>query len=437
MKSFAKFEHISEKYAGGDQRFVDQMDQSARDLITTSKLSKLRREKLIKGADAKKSKRAQGGKSVKTGIQNVMNRTKKKAQDLKDKGKAFAKDEDGRRVGRSTAGAFKSVFDFKPDTERTDTGAGGMGTAMRNMTNVGKAAIAGAINAPAETLDKKRSTIGGKILGRGKRVFQSKIGIKDKQKSPQGRKISRGQGDKIAQDLQQKTKEGGKDALTVSQLAKNPSGGKTLSTLTGRMALKRDQLIKDREAKGLGFGNFSRSENRPYRDKTGRTQSAPVASSVGFRSKGANRETPQETGKNLYQVGNSARRKEDRMNQIAGSKEKQASRKVSAMTKNIVKTDDVIKRADSLSKMGQKSSNATRRRANYAQRNRQNLQNVKNTTPKNQQDQIGKSFQRISPDASSGGKRKGKGKSSTLNPRALSKSERLIVSTLHLAPRPL
>ena len=371
MKSFAKIEYILEKYAGGDQSIGQKVAADRKDRKTTSKLSKLRQEKLIKQADRLKSKPAQGGKSVKRGIQSVMDKTKSRLKSLKlDKEnlKKKAGSEEGRGVGRSATGAFKSVFDFKPDTERTDTGGGGMGTAMRNMTNVGKAAISGAINAPAETLDKKRSTIGGKILGRGKRVFQSKIGIKDKQKSPQGRKISRGQGDKIAQDLQQKTKEGGKDALTVSQLAKNPSGGKTLSTLTGRMALKRDQLIKDREAKGLGFGNFSRSENRPYRDKTGRTQRAPVASSVGFRAKGANRETPQETGKNLYQVGNSARRKEDRMNQIAGSKEKQASRKVSAMTKNIVKTDDVIKRADSLSKMGQKSSNATRRRANYRYR---------------------------------------------------------------------
>jgi len=269
MKSFAKFEYISEKYAGGDQRFVDQMDQSARDLITTSKLSKLRREKLIKGADAKKSKRAQGGKSVKTGIQNVMNRTKKKAQDLKDKGKAFAKDDDGRRAGRSAAGAVKSVFDFKPDTERTDIGQGGMGTAMRNMTNVGKAAISGIVNAPAETLTAKKKTVGGNILNRLKNKFQRKAGIVDKEQTPQAQKITKGKGDQIAKDLEQKTRKGAPDSLSTSQLAKNPSGGKTTDTLSGRMAIKRDQLIKNRQEKS----------NQPYVDKTGRQQKSPVGSS--------------------------------------------------------------------------------------------------------------------------------------------------------------
>ena len=401
MKSFAKFEYISEKYAGGDQSIRQQIAADRKDRRTTSKLSRLRQVKNKKADEIKSNKEyfsSKGMKSVKRGIQSVMDKTKSRVKSLKlDKEnlKKKAGSEEGRGVGRSATGAFKSVFDFKPDTERTDTGGGGMGTAMRNMTNVGKAAISGAINAPAETLDKKRSTIGGKILGRGKRVFQSKIGIKDKQKSPQGRKISKGQGDKIAQDLEDKTRKGDKDALTVNQLAKNPGGGKTLSTQTGRMGIKRDQLIKDRKAKGLGFGNLSRSENRPYTDKTGRTQRAPVASSVGFTAKGANRETAQEFGKNVYQVGNSARRKEDRMNQIAGSKEKQARKKSSAITKSIVKTDNVRKRADSLSKMG----NDTRKRANYLQRIRQNLQNVNNTT-----------------DASSGGKRKGRGKSSILNP---------------------
>ena len=269
MKSFAKFEHISEKYAGGDQRFVDQMDQSARDLITTSKLSKLRREKLITGADAKKSKRAQGGKAVKTGIQNVMNRTKKKAQDLKDKGKAFAKDEDGRRVGRSTAGAFKSVFDFKPDTERTDTGAGGMGTAMRNMTNVGKAAMSGIVNAPAERLTSKKKTVGGNILNRLKNRLQKRAGITDKEQTPQAQKITTGKGGQIAKDLEKQTRTGGADSLPASQLAKNPSGGKTTSTLSGRMAIKRDELRKKREEK----------ESKPYVDKTGRQQKSPVGSS--------------------------------------------------------------------------------------------------------------------------------------------------------------
>ena len=404
MKSFHQIEYILEKYAGGDQSIGKQVAADRRDRRTTSKLSKLRKDKLQQ-ADRLKSKPAQGGKSVKRGIQSVMDKTKSKLQSAKSK----AGTEAGRGVGRAATGAFKSVFDFKPDTERTDTGQGGMGTAMRNMTNVGKAAISGAINAPAETLDKKRSTMGGKILARGKRVLQSKIGIKDKQKSPQGRKVSQGQGNKIAQDLEKKTREGGKDALTVNQLAKNPGGGKTLPTLTGRMGLKRDQLIKDRESKGLGFGNLSRSDNRKYTDKTGRTQRAPVASSVGFTAKGANRETPKETGKNFYQVGNSARRKEDRMNQIAGSKAKQAFKKSSAITKNIVKQDNVIKRAKSLSQTGQdNAANTPRRGANYFQRVRQNLKSPDITS--------GGKKKMVNLDATSGGKRKGSGKSSTLNP---------------------
>ena len=274
MKSFEQIEYILEKYAGSS-KVRDRVAASARDFLTTRKLSKLRQDKFLE-ADKLKSKPAQGGKSVKRGIQSVMDKTKSKVQNLKKK----AGSEEGRGVGRSATGAFKSVFDFKPDTERTDTGQGGMGTALRNMTNIGKAAISGAINAPAETRDAKRKTIGGKILGRGKRVFQSKIGIKDKQKSPQGRKISTGQGDKIALDLENKTRNNESDAPTANQLAKNPGRGKTLRSLTGRMAIKRDQLKKERETRDKNMSD------RPYIDKTGRRQKSSTSRNMSLGKQG-------------------------------------------------------------------------------------------------------------------------------------------------------
>ena len=83
MKSFAKIEYILEKYAGGDQSIGQKVAADRKDRKTTSKLSKLRQEKLIKQADRLKSKPAQGGKSVKRGIQSVMDKTKSRLKSLK------------------------------------------------------------------------------------------------------------------------------------------------------------------------------------------------------------------------------------------------------------------------------------------------------------------------------------------------------------------
>ena len=80
MKSFEQIEYILEKYAGSS-KVRDRVASSARDFLTTRKLSKLRQDKFLK-ADRLKSKPAQGGKSVQRGIQSVMDKTKSKVQNL-------------------------------------------------------------------------------------------------------------------------------------------------------------------------------------------------------------------------------------------------------------------------------------------------------------------------------------------------------------------
>tara|TARA_Y100000992_G_C21250799_1_gene485760 strand:- start:6 stop:1619 length:1614 start_codon:yes stop_codon:yes gene_type:complete len=122
----------------------------------------------------------------KSGIQRIMDRTKK---NLKDK----AESQTGRAVGRAAAGAAKEVFGYKPDRERTDTGQGGMGTALRQMTGIGKAAVRGAVDAPAERINpKQRKTLGGKLLALGKERAQTKVGITPTARTLQGRKLTGG-----------------------------------------------------------------------------------------------------------------------------------------------------------------------------------------------------------------------------------------------------
>ena len=185
-------------------------DSAARRKSTDKKLEDVRKKNIVgsaqKAAEKKRkaSKPAQGGKSLRTavsGIKGVLQRNKEKAQKRIDLG-----GETGRKVGRAATGAFQSVFDYKPDKERTDTQQGGMGTALRNMTNVGKAALSGAIKAPAQRIEGPKKTIGGRILQNLKGRFQDRIGVEKTPRSDVGNKITSGMGDKFATDKQQQDK---------------------------------------------------------------------------------------------------------------------------------------------------------------------------------------------------------------------------------------
>ena len=192
----------------GAEGLPNQRDSAARRKSTDNKLEAVRRKNVIGAAQKaeerrrKASKPAQGGKSVRTavsGIGKVLQRNKEKIQKRTDLG-----GETSRKVGRSATGAFQSVFDYKPDKERTDTQQGGMGTALRNMTNVGKAALSGAIKAPAQRVEGPKKTVGGRILQNLKGRFQDRIGVEKTPRSDVGNKITTGLGDTILDNRRKK-----------------------------------------------------------------------------------------------------------------------------------------------------------------------------------------------------------------------------------------
>ena len=194
----------------GAEGLPNQRDSAARRKSTDNKLEDVRRKNVIGAAQKaeerrrKASKPAQGGKSVKTavsGIGKVLQRNKEKVQKRIDLG-----GETGRKVGRAATGAFQSVFDYKPDKERTDTQQGGMGTALRNMTNVGKAALSGAIKAPATRIEGPKKTVGGRVLQNLKGRFQDRIGVEKTPRSDIGNKITTGLGDEIMRNREKKEK---------------------------------------------------------------------------------------------------------------------------------------------------------------------------------------------------------------------------------------
>tara|TARA_Y100000816_G_C26058744_1_gene555795 strand:- start:3 stop:1346 length:1344 start_codon:yes stop_codon:yes gene_type:complete len=192
----------------GAEDLPNQRDSAARRKSTDRRLEAVKRKNILaaeKIKDRKKataSKPAQGGKSVRTavsGIGKVLQRNKEKVQKRTDLG-----GETSRKVGRAATGAFQSVFDYKPDKERTDTQQGGMGTALRNMTNVGKAALSGAIKAPAQRIEGPKKTVGGRILQNLKGRFQDRIGVEKTPRSDVGNKITTGLGDAILDNRRKK-----------------------------------------------------------------------------------------------------------------------------------------------------------------------------------------------------------------------------------------
>ncbi len=181
-------------------------------------------------------------KVVSTGIKSVMNRNKLKAQ------KALSSKR-GQDVTRAAVGAIKGATSFQQDKERVDTGAGGMGTAMRQMSNVGKAAIQGALGSgKGQKLfgkDKKgdvKNTLADRLVGKIKRKAQKSVGLTPTTPKPAartrgGRDITTGVGDQAISNRQVKRQE---DKITSSaarsapRSAVDPKPRKQTSNVTGK-----------------------------------------------------------------------------------------------------------------------------------------------------------------------------------------------------------
>ena len=179
---------------------------------------------------------------VSTGIKSVMNRNKLKAK------KALST-ERGQDVTRAAVGAIKGATSFKQDKERVDTGAGGMGTALRQMSNVGKAAMQGALaSGKGQKIfgkNKKgdiKSTLGDRLASKIKRRAQKSVGLTPTTPKPAGRtrggrSITTGAGDQAVSDRQVKRQE---DKITSSaarsapRSAIDPKPRKQTSNVTGK-----------------------------------------------------------------------------------------------------------------------------------------------------------------------------------------------------------
>ena len=104
----------------------------------------------------------------KSGIQATIDRNTARA-------KEFAKSDRGKMTGSVVGGALGAARAYKPDKEAVDTGASGMGTQMRQLGGIGKAAMSGAIDgfkkrraeAEKERKEKygKTGTTGTKVTG--------------------------------------------------------------------------------------------------------------------------------------------------------------------------------------------------------------------------------------------------------------------------------
>ena len=101
----------------------------------------------------------------KSGIQATIDRNTARAQE-------FAKSNRGKMTGSVVGGALGAARAYKPDKEAVDTGASGMGTQMRQLGGIGKAAMSGAIDGfkkrraeVAKERGGKSGTTGTKVTG--------------------------------------------------------------------------------------------------------------------------------------------------------------------------------------------------------------------------------------------------------------------------------
>jgi len=193
--------------------------------------------------------------SVGSGIQRTMAKTRLKARARLAK-RGLSSDK-GRFAGRAAAGAGQEVLGYKPDTERTDTQQGGMGTALRASGGFGRSIAKGAINAPSERIDpNKRKTAGGKLLARTKEKLQKKFGIQRTPRTKRGRQVTDNFDRLEPETTFGKKGEGEKSGITNLGKPANTPVGKTKErpgvVVTGKNKIerlkqfRRDQLEKKR-----------------------------------------------------------------------------------------------------------------------------------------------------------------------------------------------
>ena len=228
--------------------------------------------------------------SVGSGIQKTMAKTRLKARTRL--ARKSLSSEKGRFAGRAAAGAGQEVLGYKPDTERTDTQQGGMGTALRASGGFGRSIVKGAINAPSERIDpNKRKTAGGKLLARTKERLQKKFGVQRTPRTKRGRQVTDNFDRLEPETIFGKTGGQEKSGITTLGKPKNTKIGKTSEKpgvlVTGKKKIeklrqfRRDQLEKRRQ--GVP------GQRSPASIDTDRSSKTPEQSVISARRRFANR----------------------------------------------------------------------------------------------------------------------------------------------------
>ena len=228
--------------------------------------------------------------SVGSGIQKTMAKTRLKARTRL--ARKSLSSEKGRFAGRAAAGAGQEILGYKPDTERTDTQQGGMGTALRASGGFGRSIVKGAINAPSERIDpNKRKTAGGKLLARTKEKLQKKFGVQRTPRTKRGRQVTDNFDRLEPETIFGKTGGQEKSGITTLGKPKNTKIGKTSEKpgvlVTGKKKIeklrqfRRDQLEKRRQ--GVP------GQRSPASIDSDRSSKTPEQSVISARRRFANR----------------------------------------------------------------------------------------------------------------------------------------------------
>jgi len=136
----------------------------------------------------------------KTGIAAVMDRTKTVQSKLKNSPTAA-------NIGSAARGAFDSIRKLKTKKERVDDKKSGMGTGLRQMNRVGKAALQGIMGAKGKYKDSEGrirdtgGTLGRRLKDRARVAISKKTGIDtDATRQARERESQFSSGGKVTQD---------------------------------------------------------------------------------------------------------------------------------------------------------------------------------------------------------------------------------------------
>ena len=147
----------------------------------------------------------------KTGIAAVMDRTKTVQSKLK-------KSPTAANIGSAARGAFDSIRKLKTKKEKVDDKKSGMGTGLRQMNRVGKAALQGIMGAKGKYKDSEGrirdtgGTLGRRLKDRARVAISRKTGIEsDATRQARERESQFSSGGKVTQDKFTKGKSGGFD----------------------------------------------------------------------------------------------------------------------------------------------------------------------------------------------------------------------------------